>query len=98
MARKRTLFCPNCVSFLSQTRENAGCPECGAIHSPAIRRRLSDYAYEAYRFGYQYRVPFESQLAKQGEIREYYWLPAADAALVAAAFAILKGLASRVAY
>lgn len=98
MRAKHLVFCPSCITPLGSSAANAVCPKCGASDSDAVRRRLSGYAFEAYRFGYQYRVGFEAQLeGDEGEIRSHPMLPPPDPAAVAMALSILKSLALQVA-
>src|SRR6266576_3841097 len=89
MKKKRPLLCPTCVSPLSAAAQNKKCPKCCVTTSLTTRRRLSDYAYEVYRFGYQYRLPFEEQLARNNDIRTHYSLPTPEPELIATVFTIL---------
>ena len=97
--KAKILLCLECLEpWPKGVPTNQPCPKCGLVQDSLQRERLSLFAWESARFGYEYRLKFERQMSAAGEIREHYLLTPTEYALIAAAVAALKGWAARVAY
>ncbi|WP_432664501.1 hypothetical protein R9X47_28730 [Wukongibacter baidiensis] len=72
---KKRVLCFGCAEIykIHNTKELC-CPECGYSIGYESYKKIYDYAADAVEFGYQYRLTYEKEYERYGEIKYHYCL------------------------
>jgi DNA-directed RNA polymerase subunit RPC12/RpoP/transcriptional regulator with XRE-family HTH domain len=95
----RNILCFKCAEIFSATNSrNYTCPSCGFKITSIKYSKIVNRAYSAVYFGYLYRLEYEKQISKKGEVVEHYQMAPPPELLLFIGVAALSGVIGNLTY
>ena len=93
------MFCHNCVNFFKNSfGEPVICPECKTVVDWNSFSSLLDYLSDAVRFGFQYRIQYEKDLSKNGNLNTRKFIAPPYDILIWLALTVIAGVVGNASY